>query len=94
MLLLVEYNVDKGNPWVPFPLSFRTFKSAGAGGGLLRAAPVGNAPVQLPAGVLLGQRTRRLSARPVRAPGDHVRAIPDFRHLTPSSRPSEYLSQI
>jgi ubiquinone/menaquinone biosynthesis C-methylase UbiE len=24
-LLLVEYNVDKGNPWVPHPLSFRTF---------------------------------------------------------------------
>lgn len=25
VLLLVEYNVDKGNPWVPFPLSFQTF---------------------------------------------------------------------
>jgi ubiquinone/menaquinone biosynthesis C-methylase UbiE len=27
MLLLVEYNVDRGNPWVPYPLSFSTFKS-------------------------------------------------------------------
>lgn len=27
MLLLVEYNVDKGNPWVPYPLSFSSFKS-------------------------------------------------------------------
>jgi ubiquinone/menaquinone biosynthesis C-methylase UbiE len=27
MLLLVEYNVDRGNPWVPYPLSFGTFKS-------------------------------------------------------------------
>jgi ubiquinone/menaquinone biosynthesis C-methylase UbiE len=26
MLLLVEYNVDKGNPWVPYPLSFKTFQ--------------------------------------------------------------------
>jgi ubiquinone/menaquinone biosynthesis C-methylase UbiE len=25
MLLLVEYNVDRGNPWVPHPLSFETF---------------------------------------------------------------------
>lgn len=25
-LLLVEYNVDSGNPWVPYPLSFETFR--------------------------------------------------------------------
>jgi len=25
MLLLVEYNVDRGNPWVPFPLSHESF---------------------------------------------------------------------
>lgn len=25
-LLLVEYNVDRGNPWVPHPLSFDTFR--------------------------------------------------------------------
>jgi ubiquinone/menaquinone biosynthesis C-methylase UbiE len=25
-LLLVEYNVDSGNPWVPYPLSFATFR--------------------------------------------------------------------
>jgi ubiquinone/menaquinone biosynthesis C-methylase UbiE len=25
VLLLVEYNVDRGNPWVPHPLSFETF---------------------------------------------------------------------
>jgi SAM-dependent methyltransferase len=24
ILLLVEYNVDKGNPWVPFPVSFKS----------------------------------------------------------------------
>jgi ubiquinone/menaquinone biosynthesis C-methylase UbiE len=24
-LLLIEYNVDSGNPWVPYPLSFTTF---------------------------------------------------------------------
>jgi SAM-dependent methyltransferase len=26
-LLLVEYNVDRGNPWVPHPLSYETFRS-------------------------------------------------------------------
>jgi len=25
ILLLVEYNVDSGNPWVPYPLSFESF---------------------------------------------------------------------
>ena len=25
VLLLIEYNVDQGNPWVPHPLSFETF---------------------------------------------------------------------
>ena len=25
-LLLVEYNVDSGNPWVPYPLSFEAFR--------------------------------------------------------------------
>jgi ubiquinone/menaquinone biosynthesis C-methylase UbiE len=27
ILLLVEYNVDQGNPWVPYPLSFETFQA-------------------------------------------------------------------
>lgn len=27
VLLLVEYNVDSGNPWVPYPLSFETFRT-------------------------------------------------------------------
>jgi ubiquinone/menaquinone biosynthesis C-methylase UbiE len=26
VLLIVEYNVDRGNPWVPHPLSFETFR--------------------------------------------------------------------
>jgi len=26
LLLLVEYNVDSGNVWVPYPLSFETFR--------------------------------------------------------------------
>jgi len=26
MLLIVEYNVDSGNPWVPYPFSFETYR--------------------------------------------------------------------
>ena len=26
-LLLVEYNTDRGNPWVPYPLSYRTWEA-------------------------------------------------------------------
>ena len=29
-LLLVEYNVDSGNPWVPYPLSFESFSDLAA----------------------------------------------------------------
>ncbi len=27
VLLLIEYNVDRGNPWVPYPLSFETWRN-------------------------------------------------------------------
>ncbi len=33
MLLLVEYNVDSGNPWVPHPLSFESFRVLAPRGG-------------------------------------------------------------
>lgn len=29
-LLLVEYNVDRGNPWVPHPVSYRTWEALAA----------------------------------------------------------------
>ena len=32
-LLLVEYNVDQGNPWVPYPLSYDTWKALAAKNG-------------------------------------------------------------
>jgi ubiquinone/menaquinone biosynthesis C-methylase UbiE len=33
ILLLVEYNVDSGNPWVPHPLSFESFNALAPGAG-------------------------------------------------------------
>jgi len=32
-LLLVEYNVDSGNPWVPHPISFESFRTLAMGAG-------------------------------------------------------------
>ena len=32
-LLLVEYNVDSGNPWVPYPLSFKIYQALAARAG-------------------------------------------------------------
>jgi len=37
VLLLVEYNVDRGNPWVPHPLSFNTFHDLAPRAGFSKA---------------------------------------------------------
>ncbi len=33
-LVLVEYDTDRGNPWVPYPLSFRSWEALAAEAGL------------------------------------------------------------
>lgn len=35
-LILVEYNVDKGNKWVPYPLSFNTFTQLALNSGYIK----------------------------------------------------------
>ena len=32
-LVIVEYDADSGNPWVPYPLSFQTWQTVAAGAG-------------------------------------------------------------
>lgn len=44
LLLLVEYNVDRGNPWVPHPLSFNTFVSLATAAGFQQPRLVGTHP--------------------------------------------------
>lgn len=44
MLLLVEYNVDSGNPWVPYPLSFETFHALAPRAGFSEPQLLGKAP--------------------------------------------------
>lgn len=43
-LLLVEYNVDSGNLWVPYPLSFETFKALAVRAGFSEPQLLGTHP--------------------------------------------------
>jgi ubiquinone/menaquinone biosynthesis C-methylase UbiE len=43
-LLLVEYNVDSGNPWVPHPLSFETFRVLAPQAGFTEPHLLGKVP--------------------------------------------------
>lgn len=42
--LLVEYNVDRGNPWVPHPLSFETFRELAPSAGFTEPRLLGKHP--------------------------------------------------
>ncbi len=43
-LLLVEYNVDSGNMWVPYPLSFETYRSLAPRAGFSEPRLLATAP--------------------------------------------------
>jgi ubiquinone/menaquinone biosynthesis C-methylase UbiE len=44
LLLLVEYNVDSGNMWVPYPLSFETYRSLAPRAGFSEPELLATAP--------------------------------------------------
>ena len=44
ILLVVEYNVDSGNMWVPYPLSFETFRGLAPRAGFSEPRLLGKAP--------------------------------------------------
>ena len=41
---IVEYNVDLGNPWVPYPLSYSTWESAAQQLGFVNTALLARRP--------------------------------------------------
>jgi ubiquinone/menaquinone biosynthesis C-methylase UbiE len=43
-VVVVEYDSDSGNPWVPFPFSFRTWQGIASGIGLLETRLIGRVP--------------------------------------------------
>jgi ubiquinone/menaquinone biosynthesis C-methylase UbiE len=44
VLLLIEYNVDSGNMWVPYPLSFETYRSLAPRAGFSEPKLLATAP--------------------------------------------------
>ncbi len=44
ILLLVEYNTDSGNPWVPHPFSFETFRELATSSGFMETHMLGGHP--------------------------------------------------
>ncbi len=42
--LLVEYDADRGNPWVPFPVSFRSWEQVASASGLSDTRLLGRVP--------------------------------------------------
>ena len=45
-LILVEYNVDRGNSWVPFPLSYTAWEELAGRAGFVSTRRVGTKPSQ------------------------------------------------
>jgi SAM-dependent methyltransferase len=45
-LLIVEYDVDRGNPWVPHPFSFETWKRLAMENGFSEPELIGRHPSQ------------------------------------------------
>jgi SAM-dependent methyltransferase len=43
-LVLVEYDADRGNPWVPYPLSFRTWTTLAAEAGFRETRRLASVP--------------------------------------------------
>lgn len=43
-LLLVEYDADRGNPWVPYPMSFETWRRTAADAGFTQTRRLATVP--------------------------------------------------
>ena len=43
-LIVVEYDADRGNPWVPHPFSARRFATIAAAAGYVDAREIGRVP--------------------------------------------------
>jgi ubiquinone/menaquinone biosynthesis C-methylase UbiE len=57
--ILVEYNVDRGNPWVPYPLSYATWESLARRSGFVHTRLLARAPSRF-----LGEIYSAVSLRP------------------------------
>ncbi len=60
-LIVVEYATDRGNPWVPHPFSFETWKRLAADAGFVGTEQIGSVPSRY-----FGSMYSALSRRPER----------------------------
>lgn len=72
-LVLVEYDADQGNPWVPFPLSFETWRAVAAAAGFRETRRLDSVPSRF-----LGSIYSAVSLRPG-APAHEADALPARR---------------
>lgn len=63
-LILVEYDADQGNPWVPHPLSFETWRTTAAAAGFADTRRLASVPSRF-----LGSIYSALSIRPPASDG-------------------------
>jgi SAM-dependent methyltransferase len=65
--LLVEYDADRGNPWVPHPLSFETWRRVARDAGLTEPRLIGRVPSRF-----LGAIYSAVSERPATDPTPRI----------------------
>lgn len=58
-LLLVEYNADRGNPWVPYPMSYPTWEQTASQAGFVGTRLLARVPSRF-----LGEMYSALSVKP------------------------------
>ena len=64
--IVVEYDADRGNPWVPHPFTATTFARMAAEAGLVETTPLGRVPSRFLGGIYAAL-SRRPSAATSRA---------------------------
>lgn len=65
--VLVEYDADRGNPWVPHPLSFETWRRVAGDAGLTEPRLIGRVPSRF-----LGAIYSAVSERPATDPAPRI----------------------
>ncbi|GAC1656180.1 MAG: hypothetical protein NVS9B1_10940 [Candidatus Dormibacteraceae bacterium] len=63
-LLLVEYDADHGNPWVPHPLSFATWRRLAAEAGFVSTRRIGRRPSRFLGSMYAAESIRPDAAAP------------------------------
>ena len=58
VFVVVEYDADRGNPWVPNPFSYRSWERIAAAAGLLETKPLGRVPSRFLGAIYSGVSTR------------------------------------